>query len=181
MILAPVIFLDFDGVLNNTPWLTNPKKRALDASDSGDASPEARWQRDLRDFDPVNMRALNDLLSKAPEAVVVVSSSWRHGMTVESLQRFLGDLGAPLARVVDKTPRLPYTEENGWASPSRGSEILQWLDANGGKDARAFVVLDDDSDMDGVRDHFVKTDRREGLTEWDVRAALRVLERPVAP
>jgi hypothetical protein len=166
-----VIFLDFDGVLNNTPWLCRPEKRKLDMADTN----ETRWDRELRDFDPKNIAVLNDLLSKVPEAKIVVSSSWRYGMAVDTLKKLLETLGVPAGKVVDKTPHSTSAEKNGlWISSTRGEEIKVWLTAH--PEVQHFVILDDDRDMAPFMRHLVLTDRQKGLQSFDVPYAQKILQ-----
>ena len=60
----------------------------------------------------------------------------------------------------------------------RGSEILTWLErhkAFGGEVVESFVVIDDNSDMEGVFQHFVQTNGQIGITLDNALAAVRVL------
>ena len=56
----------------------------------------------------------------------------------------------------------------------RGDEIAAWRTKAG--HTGPFAVLDDDSDMNAVRGHFIKTSWEVGLTESDVDQAIRLLK-----
>lgn len=174
----PIIFLDFDGVLNNTVWATRPAKRALDKGDTY----ADRWARQLRQFDPENVGYLNRLLGRQPDARIVVSSAWRFGADVAGLERLLVAVGAQVAgRVVDKTPSGGVNPAGLYEAVPRGREIAAWLEAQDGapRGRRPFVILDDDRDMDPLMPWLVQTDRAKGLVLWGVEAADAVLRRGV--
>mgnify|MGYP001576710275 CR=1 FL=1 len=153
-----ILFLDFDGVLNNKRWFAS----------------QLRAGRTCTDFDPRNMGHLKRIVQRLPNLQIVVSSSWRCGRTV-------AELGQLLARVVsseqifDKTPEL--------LSRSRGEEICQWRMEWGIREHIApynirFAVLDDDGfDMVAVFDNFFRTDARYGLTRKIADAVVRHLRR----
>ena len=56
----------------------------------------------------------------------------------------------------------------------RGHHISRWVQDYKPK---AFVILDDKSDMDGVIDHLVQTNPYIGLTGSDVKKALDILNK----
>jgi hypothetical protein len=146
------IFLDFDGVLNSDAFYTRNEK----ASKIGDVDPRA-------------VRCLNDLVKRSG-ARVVISSNWRHNMSLKELKEVLVERGFKYPKkVVAKTPDLGH-------QAIRGYEILAFL-----KKRRAlkapFVVLDDTMDMDGVEDCFVRTRPKEGLLPSHVEKALLILSR----
>jgi hypothetical protein len=58
----------------------------------------------------------------------------------------------------------------------RGHEILAWVDAHPELDS--YAVVDDDSDMDGVRHRFVRTSWAEGLRDQHMLPLIRTLMRP---
>lgn len=67
---------------------------------------------------------------------IVVSSFWRVGRSVATLQELLTGKGV-ICEVIDRTPDL-------FTLP-RGHEIKKWLE--GREDVDSFIILDDDSDM----------------------------------
>lgn len=133
-----MIFLDIDGVMNTMAHLRQAHGLTLAAST--DAACIKRLQR----------------LSTRTGAVVVVSSTWRHGT---SLKTFAKVLGVP---VIDKTGE----------SRSRGDEVREWLLAH--PSIKQWVILDDDNDFrDEQWPNIVTT--VDGLTDADVEKAVAIL------
>jgi hypothetical protein len=145
-----VVFLDVDGVLVTL--------RTLVMHD-----PEFRHNK----FDPKCVRALNRI-TDAAGAVIVLSSTWRIGPSWywARLLTYFHKEGVK-APIVGRTPELHDKQ--------RGDEIRAWIDENA--PIRGFVVLDDDSDMDAVQKHHLKTSMQEGLTERHINHALDRLAR----
>lgn len=147
--MQPVIFLDFDGVLNSL------------------RSTLAFGGCDRKQFDPVAV-SLVSRLAKGAGAKVVVSSAWRIGSDVMELRSILSGYSASLAsRVIDSTPSM---------LGKRGDEIARWLAENEDKHNGQFVILDDDSDMlDSQRPHFVQTAHRDGFGVPEYLKALAII------
>lgn len=102
-------------------------------------------------------------LCEETDSVVVVSSSWRNGHTLEELGAILGDSGATF-RIIGKTPYTGY---------ERGTEISLWLKDNINQEEHGclyfdfyrYAIIDDDSDMLlNQAQHFFQTDNYSGLT-----------------
>jgi len=99
---------------------------------------------------------------------VVVSSSWRHGYTIDQLKGLLESRGF-VGALYDMT-RDWFSEE----CTQRGDEIRDWLD--GHPECTTYVVLDDDADMDAVRERFIQTDvGGGGLQDGHVEQAIVML------
>lgn len=116
----PVVFLDFDGVLNNMGSVT-----AFGTSQT---------------FDPVSVSLLARLCSEAG-AKIVVSSSWRpmgQGQ-LNRLTRSMWQAGAEelVKFVIGYTDRL--------ISGIRGAEVAKWIRDN--RFTGPYVIFDDDSDF----------------------------------
>jgi hypothetical protein len=95
-----VIFLDFDGVLvNRRSWYVRSGRTAT--------------------ADPPCVAALNRI-TDSTNAQIVVSSTWRIGMTIVELRNLLHAWGVTGA-VLAKTPHMGF-------SVRRGSEIKAWID-----------------------------------------------------
>lgn len=109
---APVIFLDIDGVMNNTG----------EHAGGGPVS----W------LDPTNVAILNKVV-RATGAVVVISSSWRLSASLAELRAGFVAAGC-IAEIVDVTPDLD--------GPRRGREIRAWLDAQAAPPARYVAIDD---------------------------------------
>lgn len=157
-----VVFLDFDGVLNNSTHINKVVDELDDLAHRGIST--ASLTSYAKHLDPQAVLLLNQILD-ASGAVVVVSSAWRFAHSMGDLQRLL-NLRGFTGRVIDTTPALRGT--------SRGTEILMWLDGHPDV-VESFVILDDDDDMSGLEEYLVLTSSLTGLTEQDVVLALEVL------
>lgn len=153
--MKPVVFLDFDGVVETIYW----------EKDEGGS-----WSYNIHKYghDELNNKQaigwLNKLYSKIPYDIVV-SSTWRIGMTLEQLQTLITKSGFnPEIKVIGMTPRL-YQQ--------RGLEIQKWIDDNNFKNK--FIIIDDDSDMCHLLPVLVRCDCQLGFTIYDYQKALRLL------
>jgi hypothetical protein len=140
-----IIFLDIDGVLNCQLFFeecmkNNVKYNKLEHYKSQLCEKRIKWFNDL----------CNETDSK-----VVISSTWRHGKTIEQLQSILNESGANF-EIIDKTS----ISDHG----IRGVEIYEWI--NGHKlIVKNYAIIDDDSDMLLKQaKHFFQTDNYSGLT-----------------
>ena len=139
-----VVFLDIDGVL----------------------APIRRWDR-YGDLDLACIRVLNDIVTQGG-AEIVVSSTWRYGLSVNELQEMLRAEGFT-GRVVDKTP----TSASG---ADRGAEIAAWLAEH---PVGGYVIIDDHADVGELRPRLLQTHPAHGLQPNDVPRAVAILMRPV--
>ena len=151
----PIIFLDFDGVVetiywekdNNGIWSFNTRKTD---------------HRELNNKQAIGW--LNELYKKIPYDIVV-SSTWRINTSIEALQDLLINSGFnPEIQVIGKTPVL-YLQ--------RGLEIQKWIDIHEFKGK--FIIIDDDSDMCHLLPLLVRCDCQLGFTIYDYQKALRLL------
>lgn len=168
----PIIFLDFDGVLNTEKYYCELKSKGLPSDDK---------YGQLFDSEAVaNLRKIIE----ATDARIVVSSSW-HYMGLNVLQRMWYDRDLP-GRIVDITPlhllddKLCDTDLNqvDVLSLCRGNEIKWYfdevLDAN--SNSRRFVIFDDLKEvLPELQDHFVRIDPIVGITEGDVERAVEIM------
>lgn len=132
MVGKKAIFLDVDGVLNNMEFFDRMhKKENVNI-----------FQEDILDKSCIaNLKRIVD----ATSADIVISSTWRKiPKLMDALSSQIGEFGLT---ILDRTEYL-YRHE-------RGDEIKEWLDRH--QEYTEFVVLDDDSDMTAVMDHFVQT------------------------
>lgn len=154
-----IVFLDIDGVLNNQQEDTNYY--------------EGYTGKHL--YSPSRVKILNKFLSEV-DAKVVVTSVWRLGETLESMQMILADIGCT-AEVIGMTPHL----SNGYVF--RGNEIYKWIKDNAGLlgvkyyyDFKSYVIFDDDSDMlYWQKDNFVHVDGEIGLSTRNCMKAMEIL------
>jgi hypothetical protein len=145
-----IIFLDLDGVLNNSETLgENP-------------------------LDPTSIGLLNELV-RDTDACIVISSSWRIGNTLNLIQLMLKIGGFKYTeKIIGATSDLATVSEGGiWVAKTRGSEISLWLDQ---VPVDSFVILDDDNDMDQLMYHLVQTDfKNGGLLREHIEKAKKIL------
>lgn len=144
---SPILFLDFDGVLNGTDYLRKlPRSVAVSYT---------------ADLDPACCARLQRILD-ATDADVVISSSWREMLSLDLIRQTIADAGIK-ARVIDITPIRPY----------RHQEIEAWLEVYA--HVKRWVALDDVA-LPGLEHNRVRTDERTGLTDEDVEKAIRILK-----
>lgn len=171
---CPIIFLDFDGVLNTEKYYCELKSKGLPSDDKYGQL-----------FDPEAVANLRKIID-ATDARIVVSSSWRY-MGLNVLQRMWYDRDLP-GRIVDITPlhllddKLRDTDltQVDMLSLCRGNEIKWYfnevLDVD--CDSHRFVIFDDLKDvLPELQDHFVRIDPIVGITEKDVERAIEVVNR----
>lgn len=155
-----VVFLDVDGVLNC----------------------RSRWVKGCGAYwiDPILMSRLVRLC-ETTGAKIVVSSTWRHGRTVEDLQALLESKGLPSTiRVIGKTPEAAQQIVTGplaELTTCRGIQIGAWLGDHEEGQVESFVILDDDSDMAHLTDYLVQTGWEDGLLDAHVDRAIALLNR----
>jgi len=142
-----VIFLDIDGVLNSRQSFRYNMRTYKD---------EIRWDN-LCIYACFNLKTILEIYK---DVSIVVSSTWRIGKSIESLNELLLYNNALPLRwrevncVISKTPYL---------GSIRGLEIQKWLKDN--SEVEDFVILDDDGDMGPYRDtdRFIQTSNATGF------------------
>lgn len=151
----PILFLDFDGVLNHEKMLR-------------------RWIRKTGDNDGIDVysaRALQKILDISG-ADVVISSTWRKYYTDEQLKFYLSNRGCPRINIIGRTPEIFHS--------NRGAEIIMWLNENHvDRVTGTYVILDDDisvGDIPELKNHWVQTYYEDtGLRSCHVPVALQML------
>lgn len=152
----PIVFLDFDGVVETIYW-----EKAKDGTWSYNVHKDSRTE--LNNKQAIGW--LNELYKKVPYDVVV-SSTWRIGMSKAELQWLLTQSGFdPEIKVIGSTPVL-YQQ--------RGLEIQEWIDDH--QFEGKFIIIDDDSDMCHLLPMLVRCDCQLGFTIYDYQKALKLLE-----
>lgn len=165
-----VLFLDFDGVINNSRTWSEFNRE----SDGVFVIPTA----------PECIERLNRLIAETG-ARVVISSSWRNFASWDNLAPALAARGF-VGEVIGETPNLvnepvwlerwrtregaPFTYER----MERGWEIREWIAAH--PDVTEFAILDDCSDMAELKPWLVHTDAEIGLDDPDVERAKWLLD-----
>ena len=168
------IFLDIDGVL---------------------ATPNSLDEGGMWKIENSKQELLKIIIQKTG-AKIVLSSSWRK-WDLETTKEFMKEegfwfwddiIGITIRsyQYIDRTKKIHL-------SIPRGVEINQWIDtnihSNNGKDwdykkvgeHYQFVILDDDNDMLYIqRNNFINTNPQTGLTEKDVKKAIRILNKTIS-
>jgi hypothetical protein len=175
-----IVFLDIDGVINSHEFFAS-ERWAKRKQETG-VEQSANWiddaSRDHAMIDPdLAMRV--ERLRREASAAIVVSSSWRHGRTLDQLAAILYRVG--INSVIGTTPE--YVERNVGGkillARERGHEIQAWMDGPQGTRLGAstsdIVILDDDSDMAHLAHRHVKTPFATGIQDEHVERAIRLL------
>lgn len=169
-----ILFLDFDGVLNNVAFDLHKKNFPSLYSTAKDRAKNAA----SRHINPYCVEALKFILSEDKEVRIVVSSSWRKHFDLGQLKWILKKHGVPQEKIIGMTDILTGDKMEGrtsWGNPNifqRGDLCLKWAqDNNVPRDM--IVCVDDDNDFDNIRDRFVRTSYLDGLT---IIKALEILK-----
>ena len=151
----PIVFLDFDGVLNTEQY---------QARLTVDGKPTKDMWGPL--FDPHAVENLRQILDEM-DAQIVISSSWRYAHSLGSLRMMWEVRGLP-GEICD-------TLACGATYISRGEEIECWLERNNRPD---YVIIDDlDDFFPAQRDYYVETNPIVGITEADAQKAVEILRK----
>lgn len=147
------LFLDIDGVLNNT----NHKE-----SDSPLTYPGSAFSKD-------NVDAFNKLLEDIPDIQVIICSSWRFDSNLQTIFDYVGIK----CHIEGITPCLTYSySQEGY---SRGDEVKQWLNSCPSKNYR-YCILDDCNDYrDEQEPYLVLLDERKGFRMEDIEKVKKIL------
>lgn len=127
-----VIFLDFDGVLNNQAWMDHLKEK-------WNITPEqlSMFKRDAIELDPSRVKMMSDF-AKQSNAKIVISSSWRIHHSLDELQEFLRSNG------MDEEV-LPFDITPITVKQHRGTEVNFWLGSH--PECTHYVIFDDSTDF----------------------------------
>ena len=161
------LFLDIDGVLSGPA-----KKKDFDlkggelfpgSSDLSLFEKKIVWAK-LFDKGAVgNLDRLIDRISQVAEVVIILSSSWRKGLSVEELKEQVFRDWNFSRYLIDKTPETDTDDR--WA------EIRSWLDVNGDPHRiQKFIILDDNI-FNFPRTHFIEVQPDWLLTSENVEEA----------
>lgn len=160
--MHPVLFLDFDGVLNH-----HQTRERFSFPEGGR----------FVGIDRANVERLNGICEAVPGARIVVSSTWRLHLDVDGLRDALRGSGFRYPdRVIASTPQ--WRTSGGdivGCYAVRGDEIQAWVDAQP-EPPSAIAILDDAEDMAHLVGRLVRTDMwAGGLTENDAQAVVALL------
>lgn len=141
--MKKVLFLDIDGVLNNIASMAEGVEIV-----------------------PEKVLLIRDVI-EATGARIVISSTWRMGLSKDTLAMILGFAGMRRHYIIDVTPELP--------NKTRGHEIDQWLVRN--PEYQMYAIIDDDSDMlDSQKPYFVQTSAMAGITTLERQKLIDILK-----
>ena len=173
----PLIFLDFDGVLNTENHFAKMTVEGVPTRDY--YGPK---------FDPKAVANLQKII-EATDAWIIVSSSWRY-MGLKDLQRMWTDRNLP-GWIAGITPL--HTDEDKLLetdlrqldeitpemfSSSRGNEIKAYFDEalQVNNDTQRYVILDDLNEvLPDQESHFIRINPIVGITEEDAERAVEIL------
>jgi hypothetical protein len=143
-----LIFLDIDGVMNHRTHFVRSR------------------QHQGQEFSPLAVRNLREII-KATGAKIVLSSTWRKGLTAKGLKELFAwyDLDE---YILGKTPVLN--------DQIRGLEIQEYIKGSF-QGIESFVILDDDADMGELLPYLVQTSNTHGLTDEKREEAIKILMR----
>lgn len=133
-----VLFLDIDGVAN--------------------CSTTVQRHRGFIGIDPYKAFLIGKIQLDT-DCQIVLSSTWRlYGDGIEEVERCI-------AKLYDKTPRMPRPNGTSWEYRERGKEIKAWLEEH--PEVTRYAIVDDDNDMtDEQQEHFFKTSYfADGITD----------------
>lgn len=163
----PIYFLDIDGVFNcqlfyeSTDFKTKKESKKLLRNDVK-KSKISKLDYYKTQICPKRIQWFNTLCEET-NAVVVISSTWRLGKSLNELKEIFNYCGGNF-NIISKTEHLGY---------ERGVEISKWIKDNVNIDTygchyfnfNKYVIIDDDSDMLlSQKDNFFQTDSYSGLT-----------------
>lgn len=153
----PVIFLDFDGVLNTE---RHQARLAVEGKPNKDA-----WGPL---FDPSAVENLRLIIDNT-DAAIVISSSWRYAHRLGSL-RMMWEVRELPGEIIGTIPC-------GATYISRGEDIECWLDKYGRPD---YVIIDDLDDFSPAQhDRYIETNTIVGITDADAQKAIEILNSKV--
>ena len=158
-----IIFLDFDGVLN----------------DASSLAEHWRIHRNNKCVEAKMVAQLNRIIEETG-AVCVVSSTWRKFFSLDQLSGILEKRGFT-GKLIAKTEDFAMNGCFGETRACRGEEIDSWLkNSKYAINVESFVILDDDSDMEPHMNRLVQTSYYKdpgGLCEEHTDRAIEMLNR----
>lgn len=166
--MRKIIFLDIDGVLNTKEWHSRMTKD----------TPKDEFGYT---FDPVAVANLAHIINETG-ASIVISSSWKF-YGVPKLRQMWKIRKLP-GTILDITPNTISDEmllnanlDEMELGVCRGNEIKEWLSRH--KDEVSnYVIIDDYDDLlPEQKDHAVLTDSLIGITDFDAKKAISILNR----
>lgn len=166
-----ILFLDFDGVLNDCGYVIDLSKEFFGFHTYLDKYSYCT------ELDPVRIERLNEIVDETG-CFIVLSTAWRY-YGLEYCKEILTMRGFRFPhRIIDITPIHDFEED------SRVQEVILWLMINDPeRDLSHYVMLDDDIEPTGIdrigKEHITQTYLADviegGLTEIKKRETIRKL------
>lgn len=162
-----VIFLDFDGVVNNISY---DKYMDIDilVKKGKDKYFTSTWSIN-------NLEPFKELLlwCQKEDIKIVISSSWRILFDSYSyIEEMFCDIFKEYSYQKRKHKYENLVIGRTKSFGDRGLEILQWLNDNSELNITNYIVVDDEIDYDIKqyinKEHYIHTDNKIGLTNYDV-------------
>jgi len=165
--MSRVLFLDIDGVLNTERWHDRCVEAVVAYADNFGY-----------EFDPEAVEGLRRIVDETG-ADIVISSSWKF-WGLSTMQKLWASRDLP-GKVIDVTPNnvsdemlLSIDLDRMMLPAGKGSEIKEWLTANGNPDS--YAILDDMDDMlPEQQSRFVQIDPSVGITREDADRVITIL------
>lgn len=165
-----ILFLDFDGVLNDVAFYEHvhafPSRYSLAAKDR----PKRAASTHINSYLVQNLKYI---LKEDPTVRIVVSSTWRKHFQLSEIQWMLKKHGVPAEKIIGVTgvPPEGVHEGTGPGDLQRGDLCIQWAKEN---NITNFVCVDDDNDFDRCRDRLVRTNYKNGMIRTKAEEILKL-------
>jgi hypothetical protein len=145
-----ILFLDFDGVLNNQGSFIYETRRRDEWEDPTATGPVNE------SLCPICCSNLIYILEHVTDVKIVISSTWRELFSLDWLKEKLQSYHIDSSLVIDVTPQT--------VSGHRNREVHMWLDSH--PEVTEYVIVDDNlyDGLDLNKGNFVQTHWHEGLT-----------------
>lgn len=151
-----IIFLDFDGVLNDDPKLSYETHKK-----------DFKLKNLSKHIHEDKISLVNNIVEKTG-AKIIISSSWRLLADIDELKTLLKEKGLK-GEILDVTAKGGKEHDDRWKHIE--SKIKEYKPSS-------FVILDDDhisTEKNFKNPNFVKTQDHTGLTKADVEKAIDIL------
>jgi len=167
-----VVFLDFDGVLNDEDWNASARKQPLDAIQQEFPNYLGGMLEDLQFLDPSKVARLSGLVERA-DASIVLSTSWAWKEPVPYLASILYDRGLRSPERVIGAVVTEGIDADTYHRTTRAEAVLAWLKR---VPVKQWVAIDDEDMTRALGERFIRTDMYGGgLTDEHVSRALKLL------
>lgn len=158
----PIIFLDYDGVVNIRLWGNYSTQK------NGKFCPSFANAADGYVNNYQGICWLNLMYEKCPYDIVVSSKAWRDEPNYKECL-YNGGLNR-IIKIIGTTKDVYKNQEY-----SRGNEIKNWIQENNYNGP--FAIIDDNSDIDDLKKFLVLCNSRVGFDGLDMEKTLKLIKR----